>query len=114
LEAMQIVSKEKTGAFEKGKPRNLFSISKDFFYITILTRDFSEKKLLSLTDYQKSIIKVWSLEDLELKQFLEETKKNRFQYFLDNREEPQIMDGILDRIIEILYNEKGVVTTKLK
>jgi hypothetical protein len=50
----------------------------------------------------------------ELKQFLEETKKNRFQYFLDNREEPEIMDGILNRIIEILYNEKSVVTTKLK
>ena len=30
LEAAQIVKKTKTGAFEKGKPRNLFSISQDF------------------------------------------------------------------------------------
>ena len=50
----------------------------------------------------------------ELKQFLEETKKDRFQYFLDNREEPEIMAGILKRIIEILYNEKSVITDHKK
>jgi hypothetical protein len=50
----------------------------------------------------------------ELKQFLEEIKKDRFQYFLDNREEPEIMAGILKRIIEILYNEKSVITDHLK
>ena len=50
----------------------------------------------------------------ELKQFLEETKKDRFQYFLDNREEPEIMAGILKRIIEILYNEKSVITEHKK
>ena len=31
LEAAQIVSKEKTGAFEKGKPRNLFQYPKTSF-----------------------------------------------------------------------------------
>jgi DNA-binding transcriptional regulator GbsR (MarR family) len=72
LEAAQLVSKEKTGAFEKGKPRNLFSISKDFFYLTILTNGFSEKKLLSLGNYQKSMLKVWSLDDLNLQSFLED------------------------------------------
>ena len=50
----------------------------------------------------------------ELKQFLEDSKKNRFQQLLDNREEPEIMGGILKRIIEILYNEKSVITDKLK
>jgi hypothetical protein len=50
----------------------------------------------------------------ELKQFLEDSKKNRFQQLLDNREEPEIMGGILKRIIEILYNEKNVITDKLK
>lgn len=43
LEAARIVSKEKTGAFEKGKPRNLFSISKDVVYLTMLTKGFGEK-----------------------------------------------------------------------
>jgi hypothetical protein len=50
----------------------------------------------------------------ELKQFLEDSKKNRFQELLDNREEPEIMGGILKRIIEILYNERSVVTERLK
>ena len=50
----------------------------------------------------------------ELKQFLEDSKKNRFQQLLDNREEPEIMGGILERIKEILYNEKNVITERLK
>ena len=50
----------------------------------------------------------------ELKQFLEDSKKDRFQQLLDNREEPEIMGGILKRIIEILYNEKNVITERLK
>ena len=50
----------------------------------------------------------------ELKQFLEDSKKNRFQQLLDNREEPEIMGGILKRITEILYNEKNVITERLK
>jgi len=49
----------------------------------------------------------------ELKQFLEDSKKDRFQQLLDNREEPEIMGGILKRIIEILYNEKNVITDRL-
>ena len=50
----------------------------------------------------------------ELKQFLEESTKYRFQQLLDNREEPEIMTGILKRIIEILYNEKNVISGHLK
>jgi hypothetical protein len=50
----------------------------------------------------------------ELKQFLEDSKKDRFQQLLDNREEPEIMGGILKRITEILYNEKNVITERLK
>ena len=50
----------------------------------------------------------------ELKQFLEDSKKDRFQQLLDNREEPEIMGGILKKIIEILYNEKSVITDKIK
>lgn len=72
LEAAQLVSKEKTGAFEKGKPRNLFSISKDLFYLIILTNGFGEKKSLDLEDYQKSILKIWSLENKSLQHFLED------------------------------------------
>jgi DNA-binding transcriptional regulator GbsR (MarR family) len=72
LEAAQLVSKEKTGAFEKGKPRNLFSISKDLLYLVLLTNGFGEKKSLNLEDYQKSILKIWFLENKSLQYFLED------------------------------------------
>jgi len=72
LEATQLVTKEKTGAFEKGKPRNLFSISKDLFYLIILTNGFGEKKSLNLENYQKSILRVWSLENKYLQYLLED------------------------------------------
>jgi hypothetical protein len=50
----------------------------------------------------------------ELKQFLSDISKDRFQQLLDNREEPEIMGGILKRIIEIIYNERTVITDTLK
>jgi hypothetical protein len=50
----------------------------------------------------------------ELKQFLEESKKDKFQKILKNREEPEIMGGILKKIIEILYNERCVITEQVK
>ena len=48
----------------------------------------------------------------ELKQFLEDSAKDRFQQLLDNREEPCIMGKILKRIMEILYNERGAITER--
>ncbi len=71
LEAAQIVSKEKTGAFEKGKPRNLFSISKDISYSVMLSNGFGEKKSLNLDDYQKSMLRTWFLENKHLQNILE-------------------------------------------
>jgi hypothetical protein len=50
----------------------------------------------------------------ELKQFLEESKKDKFQELLNTREEPEIMGKILKRIMEILYNERFVVTDTMK
>ncbi len=72
LEAAQIVSKEKTGAFEKGKPRNLFSISKDILYFTILTKGFGDKRSLNLEEYQKALLKTWLLNNKSIQSFLED------------------------------------------
>ena len=43
----------------------------------------------------------------ELKQYLSDITKDRFQWFLDNREEPEVMTEILKKIAEMLYNERG-------
>jgi len=91
LEAAQIVKKTKTGAFEKGKPRNLFSISKDFLYLTILTNGFSEKKKVDLGYYKKAILQSWLIENKSIQDFLQELLYNL------KKELPEIQAIILDQ-----------------
>ena len=48
----------------------------------------------------------------ELKPYLSEITQGRFQWFLDNREEPEVMSEILKKIAEMLYNERGIIEMK--
>jgi predicted transcriptional regulator len=64
LDAANLLTKEKTGAFEKGKPRTLFGLSNELFYLTLLGKEVSIKKLVRLTEYHKSILKIWLLNDV--------------------------------------------------
>jgi len=66
LEAKDIVKKEKTGAFEKGKPRSLFSISKESLYIVPLAKNAPEKSLVPLSKKNKAILNIWALKDKRL------------------------------------------------
>ena len=59
LGAAGIVIKKRTGAFKKGKPRNIYSISKEIGYLTSLMAGFSGKKLLDLNNEHKAILKFW-------------------------------------------------------
>ena len=45
----------------------------------------------------------------ELKKYLSEISQGRFQWFLDNREEPEVMSEVLKKIAEMLYNERGCI-----
>lgn len=45
----------------------------------------------------------------ELKKYLSEISQGRFQWFLDNREEPEVMSEVLKKIAEMLYNERGII-----
>lgn len=71
LEAKGLVEKKKTGAFEKGQPRNIFSISQEFVHLTILSNGFAEKKKVGLDERKKIILRIWLLEDLQNKEMLE-------------------------------------------
>lgn len=71
LDAANLLVKEKTGAAEKGKPRTLFRLSSELLYITALTKKFSEKKLLYISDYHKSILKIWLHIDSSLHYYAE-------------------------------------------
>lgn len=66
LEAAGLVKKEKTGAFEKGKPRSLFSISEESLYMVPLAKNAPEKTLITLSIENKVIVNIWCLEDTKL------------------------------------------------
>lgn len=63
LEAVNLVKKEKVRNRDKGKPRTLFSLTADFALLVPLTKNFAEKKLVKATDHQKSILRIWFLDD---------------------------------------------------
>ena len=71
LEAAGLITKEKTGIAEKGKPRTLFSLSNELLYMMLLTKNLTVKKLIHLTDYHKVILRIWLLEDLSLHYYIE-------------------------------------------
>lgn len=66
LEAAGLVKKQKTGAFEKGKPRSLFSISEESLYIIPLAKNAPDKTLLKMSPEQKTTVNIWCLEDKSL------------------------------------------------
>ena len=59
LQTAGLVNRKKTGAAGAGKPRTLFSISDDFCFISVFSKDFAKKKLLRLKKEQKEILKKW-------------------------------------------------------
>jgi predicted transcriptional regulator len=71
LDAANLLNKERTGAFEKGKPRTLYTLSNELFYLTLLTKNLTIKKLIPLTEYHKNILKIWNLPEVSLHYYLE-------------------------------------------
>jgi hypothetical protein len=66
------------------------------------------KKIITELYMSKMDIAEEKFEDL--KPYLSEITKDRFQWFLDNREEAEVMTEILKKIAEMLYNERNVIT----
>lgn len=66
LEAAGLVKKQKTGAFERGKPRTLFSIAQESIYLVPLAKNAPDKKLIPLSQEHKAIVNIWCLEDKEI------------------------------------------------
>jgi len=71
LEAANLVKKQKTGAFEKGKPRTLFSISEESLYLIPLAKNSPDKKLIPLSEENKVIVNIWCLENTKLQIILQ-------------------------------------------
>lgn len=56
LEVAGFVFKTRTGAASKGKPRNVYSIKKDFVHLSGVSSEFTYKKILYMNDFHKSLI----------------------------------------------------------
>ncbi|MBN1157160.1 helix-turn-helix transcriptional regulator [Candidatus Woesearchaeota archaeon] len=71
LEAYGLITKEKVSNRDKGKPRALFSLTKDSLYLVSAMNDFAEKKLIEATDYHKIITRIWFIDNKEMHYYVE-------------------------------------------
>lgn len=76
LEAANLVKKERTGQSDKGKPRMLFSLSREILYFKSLTREHPIKKLIHLSDFHKIILNIWVIEDQNIHHLLQKLYYN--------------------------------------
>jgi predicted transcriptional regulator len=66
LEAAGLVKTEKTRSAEKGKPRILYSLAKDFVYVVTLQDGVAEKKLIEANRLHNIISMIWQLKNSEI------------------------------------------------
>ncbi|GBE20026.1 MAG TPA: transcriptional regulator [Candidatus Pacearchaeota archaeon] len=71
LEAADIIVKERTGFAEKGKPRTVFSLSREILHLNVLMKGLPIKKTIPLSDYHKIILRIWLLDNAELHYHIE-------------------------------------------
>jgi predicted transcriptional regulator len=71
LEAYGLIKKEKVPNRDKGKPRTLFSLAYNCAYLVSATNGFARKRLLKLSDYHDTILKMWFIDDPRIHYFLE-------------------------------------------
>lgn len=111
LEAANIVKKHKTGAADKGKPRVVFSIAKDIVYLTILSNNFSTKKIVNIDEKNKIILRIWLLDNSELRHSLEKA------YWLLEKNIEEIKGIYLDKAGKkpclIVFTDSDKIKSKL-
>lgn len=66
LEAANLVKKEKIPNRDRGKPRSLFSLKKDYAYLILTVSDFADKKLIELSDTSKLLVKSLFVENVKM------------------------------------------------
>lgn len=71
LEMARIVKKERVATRDKGKPRMLFSLSNEFFYVVTLMKNRADKRFLNLTEHQRAILSIWLMENTGNRYILE-------------------------------------------
>jgi predicted transcriptional regulator len=71
LEMAGLVQSKRISNRDKGQPRLLYSLVGNHSFLIASTRDFVDKKLLKLSEYNKVILKIWFLDNPKLHYYLE-------------------------------------------
>jgi predicted transcriptional regulator len=71
LELAGFVKSERVPNREKGLPRILYYLAENFSYLVISSTDFVAKKFMKLQDYQKTILRIWFIENTSLQYYCE-------------------------------------------
>jgi hypothetical protein len=100
LELGGFVVRKRISNRDKGKPRILYSLRGDYAFVIVGMEGFAAKKALSLSAIQKSMLRIWFLENKEIQYFLE-----RIVWTL----EPD-----LEKIKLIQYNPQSVLDIDLR
>ena len=105
LDAAGLVSKQRTGAAEKGKPRTIFSVSKELVYLTALTTGLTDKKLIYVTGHHKTILKIWLLKNPNCHYYVEKLYW-KLEDELDEIEGIFVEDGEKPNVIVVSNSKK--------
>ena len=71
LEASSLVGKRKIPNRDRGKPRTLFHLNKDFGYLIQVSDGFAQKRLLDLDGFQRALLTTFFLENKALHYLLQ-------------------------------------------
>jgi predicted transcriptional regulator len=71
LEMAGVVKTKRISNRDKDKPRILYSLAGNLSYLIATSDNFVDKKLLSLSDRNKIILRIWFLDDANLRYALE-------------------------------------------
>jgi DNA-binding MarR family transcriptional regulator len=71
LEMAGLVQSKRISNRDKGQPRILYSLVGNQSFLIASTKDFVDKKLLKLSEYNKVILKIWFLDNPKLHYYLE-------------------------------------------
>src|SRR5512135_169065 len=71
LELAGFVKSERISNREKGLPRILYSLAGNFSYLVVSSHEFVDKKFFKMDDRQKTMMRIWFLEDKSLHYYIE-------------------------------------------
>jgi len=71
LEMAGLVQSKRISNRDKGQPRLLYSLVGNHSFLITSSRDFVEKKLFKLSEYNKVVLKIWFLDNPQIHYFLE-------------------------------------------